>query len=182
MVVIWEDPIKADGSFDISLQPVGPFWVMEYVSRHNKRKDYEDSFGKYERDLKVPYYLIFYPEDQELTLYHHSGRKYVSVKPNEHGRHAIPELELEVGLLEGWVRYWYQGRLLPLPADLQRELDEARRQVEEQRQRADQEQQRADQEQQRADQERQARLAAEQEVEQLRARLAELQTRPGKSS
>jgi hypothetical protein len=174
MVVVWKDPIKAEGSFDIPLQPVGPLWVLEYVSRNNKRKDYEGSFQKYERELKVPYYLVFYPEDQELTLYHHSGRKYVSVKPNEHGRCALPELDLEMGLLEGWVRYWYQGELLPLPADLLRELDQARQQVEELRQRADQERQRADQE-------RQARLAAEREVERLRARLAELQARPEKN-
>ena len=159
LVVVWAEPIKAEGSFDTPLQPVGPFWVLEYVSRHNKRKDYKDSFAKYERGLKVPYCLFFHPEDQQLTLYRHTGRKYVSVKPNEHGRYAIPKLDLEVGLLDGWVRFWYQDELLPLPAELQRDLDEARRQTA---------------------QERQARLAAEREVEQLRARLAELQNRPAR--
>jgi Uma2 family endonuclease len=192
LVVVCLEPIKAEGSFDTPLQPVGPFWVLEYVSRHNKRKDYEKSFAKYERELKVPYYLTFYPEDQELTLYRHTGRKYVTVKPNEHGRYAIPDLDLELALLEGWVRFWYQGTLLPLPADLQRDLDEARRQAELERQRADQERQRADQERQRADQERQradqalqqaeeerqTRLAGERELQELRARLAELQGRP----
>ncbi len=112
---------------------------------------------KYERELKVPYYLIFYPDEQELTLYRHTKRKYVSVKPNEHGRLALPELELELGLLEGWCRFWYRGELLPLPADLLRDLEQTRR-------RADQEKQRADQEKQRAD-------TAERELELLRARL-----------
>lgn len=51
----------------------------------------------------------------------------MQVKPNAQRRWPIPELELEVGLLNGWVRIWYQGRLLPLPADLQRELDETQR-------------------------------------------------------
>jgi hypothetical protein len=158
MVVRWKEPIKVEGSFDIPLQPVKPFWMLEYVSRYNKRKDYEDSFQKYERELKVPYYLVFYPDDQELTLFRHTGRKYVSVRPNERGRLALPELDLELGFLDGWVRYWYKGELLPLPADLKRQLDEMR--------------QERDQERQRAEQERQGRLAAEQEVERLRAELA----------
>jgi Uma2 family endonuclease len=170
MVVVWKGEIKAETSYDVPLQPVPPLLVMEYVSRHSKRKDYEESFHKYERELKVLYYLLFYPEDQELTLYHHTGRKYISVKPNEQGRYAIPELELEFALLDGWVRYWYQGDLLPLPAELQRQLNDTRRQLE-------QERQRANQERQRADQEREGRLAAERELEILRAQLRESQTR-----
>jgi Uma2 family endonuclease len=183
MVVVHDEPIEAEGSYDVPLQPVGPFWVLEYVSKHTKRKDYEDNFDKYEKELKVPYFLLFYPETQDLTLYHHSGRKYKSVPANGHGRHPIRELELEVELRDGWVRYWFRGELLPLPAELQRELDEARRQAEEERQRAEEERRRAEQERQRAeeewqraeqlqralDEERQARLAAERELEQLRA-------------
>jgi Uma2 family endonuclease len=155
MVVICKDPIDAVGSYDVPVQPVRPFWVFEYVSPSNKRKDYEDSLEKYER-LKVPYYLVFYPDNQELTLFHHQGEKYVTKKPNRHGRRTIPELDMEVALLDGWVRYWYQGKLLPLPADLQRDLDEAMR---------------------RADAERQGRLAAEQEVARLRAELERLRSR-----
>ena len=171
MVVLCEQPIKADGSYDVPLQPVGPFWVMEYVSKYNKRKDYEKSFRKYERELKVPYYLIFYPDNQELTLYKLQRGKYVSVKPNERERYPLPQLELEMALVDGWVRYWYHGELLPLPGELQSELDAARRQVEEQRRRAD----RAEQ---RIEQEREARLALEREVEQLRRRLRQ---KPDKS-
>src|SRR5262249_19142733 len=78
---------------------------------------------------EVPYYLLFYPDNQELTLFRHAGRKYRTVEPNEHGRYPVPELELEVGLLDGWVRYWYKGELLPLPADLLRELQQAREQA-----------------------------------------------------
>jgi Uma2 family endonuclease len=184
MVVIHAEPVQAEGSFVVPLQhPIKPFWMLEYVSRNSQRKDYQESFEKYERDLKVPYYLLFYPEDQELTLYRHNGRKYVSVKPNEEERYAIAELELEIGIREGWARYWYQGKLLPLPADLQRDLEESRRQSEEhrqraeqselraeqERQRAEQERQRAEQERQRAEQERQRRLALEQELERLRS-------------
>jgi Uma2 family endonuclease len=137
MVVVHDRPIRASGSYNVPLQPVGPFWVLEYISKSNPRKDYEESYQKYERDLRVPYYLTFYPDESELTLYRHNKRRYVTVKPNEQGRYAIPELELEMGLLDGWVRFWFRGELLPLPAELQRNLDEARRQLTEQTQRAD---------------------------------------------
>jgi Uma2 family endonuclease len=172
MVVLSEAPIRAGTSYNVPLEPVGPFWVLEYVSKNNKRKDYDDNFDKYEQQLKVPYYLIYYPDDQELTLYHHSGRKYSSVKPNARGRYTIRELELEVGLLDGWVRYWYQGELLPLPADLQRALDAANH-------RAAEEKKRADQLQQRLKEEQEARQAAEREVAQLRALLEQERTRRG---
>jgi hypothetical protein len=130
MVVVCDQPIDAKGSYDLVFQPVKPLWVLEYVSPSNKRKDYGDSFHKYEKELKVPYYLLFYPDKQELTLYRLGVRKYVATTPNNDGRLAIPELDLEVGLLDRWVRYWYKGELLPLPAQLQASLDEAHRQLE----------------------------------------------------
>src|SRR5262245_12111360 len=89
MVVITDQRIRADSSYNTPIEAEPPFWVMEYVSKHNKRKDYEGSFSKYERELKVPYYLIFYPDNQELTLYRLVGKKYVSVKPNKAGRRPI---------------------------------------------------------------------------------------------
>ncbi len=162
MVVVWPEPIQANGSYDVPFQPVGPFWMLEYVSKYNKRKDYEDNMQKYERELKVPYYLLFYPDARELTLFHLRSRKYRSVPPNEYGRHAIAELDLEAALLDDWVRFWYQGELLPLPADLQRDLEETRRQLRRMTQRAEKEQQ--------------ARTAAEQEVVRLRAELEQMRT------
>jgi Uma2 family endonuclease len=159
MVVVHGEPIEAEGSYDVLFQPARPFWVLEYVSQGNKRKDYEDSFKKYERELKVPYYLLFYPDGQEMTLYRHNGKKYVTVKPNEHGRVPLPELDLEMAILGGWVRYWFRGELLPLPADLQRQLDETRRLLAEATRRAEEE--------------RQARLAAERELAELRAQMGQ---------
>jgi Uma2 family endonuclease len=169
MVVLSEQPIQAEGSFDVPRQPAGPFWVLEYVSKGNPRKDYEDSFDKYEQELEVPYYVVFYPDNQELTLYRHTGKKYVTVKPNKHERYAIPQLELEVGLLDGWVRYWYRGELLPLPADLQRALNEARRRADDEKRRADDEKRRADDEKRRADELQRRLAAAERELGQYRA-------------
>jgi Uma2 family endonuclease len=160
MIVVCDEPIQANGSYDLPLQPVGPFWMLEYVSKRNKRKDYEDNFQKYERELKVPYYLLFYPDARELTLFHLGSRKYRSIKPNAHGRLAIEELEVEAALLADWVRFWYRGELLPLPADLQRDLDETRRQLRRMKRRAEAE--------------HQARLAEEQEVLRLRAELEQM--------
>ena len=166
MMVLSETPIKVEGSFDLVLQPAGPFLVLEYVSRNNRRKDYLESFGKYERELKVPYCLFFRPEAQKLDLYHHDSEKYCLVAPNRHGRLPIPELDLEVGLLNGWVRFWYQGKLLPLRAELQHDLDKVKEDLEEARKRADLERQRAEK--------------AERELEKLRAQVEERKKRNGK--
>ncbi len=113
---------------------------------------------QYERDLKVPYYLRFDPEKQDLTLFRHNKRKFVAVKPNAAGRLAISELDLEVGLMDGWTRFWYKGELLPLPANLQRDLGEVR-----QRLAAATEQ---------LDRKQQALQAAHEEIERLKSQLA----------
>jgi hypothetical protein len=142
--VLCDQPIRASSSYNTPLEPVGPFWVLEYVSKSDKRKDYDDNFDKCEKQLKVPYYLVFYPDNQDLTLYHYQAGKYQAVSPDARGRCAIPQLDLEVGLLDGWVRYWHHGELLPLPAELQRDLDQTHRQMEEARRAAEEEKRRAD--------------------------------------
>jgi Uma2 family endonuclease len=128
-VVIHPEPIRAKGSFITPLQPVRPFLVLEYVSKDSKRKDYDDNYQKYEQELKVPYYLLFYPDADELSLFRHAGGRYLTERPNENGRYAIPELELEAALHEGWVRFWFRGELLPLPGDLLLELRALRSQL-----------------------------------------------------
>jgi Uma2 family endonuclease len=175
MIVVHPEPSKASGSYDIPFEPAGPLCVLEYVSKSNKRKDYDDNMRKYERELKVPYYLLFYPDAQELTVYRLNKRKYVSVKPNEAGRLALPKLDLEVALLDGWVRYWYLGELLPLPADLQRDLEETRRQLSQmQRQLAVTEHQ--------LEHERKARLAVEEELTRLRTQVGTRRRTNGSNS
>jgi Uma2 family endonuclease len=109
MVVVSKEAPDPNGSYNLSLQPAPPFWVLEYVSKSNQRKDYEDSFAVYEQELEVPYYLLFYPETQDLSLYRHNGRYYVSVLPDEQQRYPIREIEVELGLLDGWVRFWFRG-------------------------------------------------------------------------
>jgi Uma2 family endonuclease len=157
MVAVCRDCLKMADSFNVSGKDVRPFWVLDYVSARKKRKDYEDNFDKYEDELKVPYCLIFEADGRGLTLYHHDGKNYVSVPPNEHGRYPVPEVKIEVALLDGWVRFWYEGELLPLPEELQRDLDEVKHRLAE---------------------EKKARRAAEDEVVRLR-RLLEQRDKNG---
>jgi Uma2 family endonuclease len=165
MVVLSKKPIQASTSYNVPLEPAPPFWVLEYVSKSNKRKDYEDNFDKYEKELRVPYYLIFYPETQDLTLYHFELQRYVSVQPNKRGRYPIKKVSIELALLDGWVRFWYQGELLPLPSELQSALNSARREAAEARREAERERQRIQ--------------VLERELAQARALLAEQQPRGG---
>ena len=150
-----DERIDAVGSFNVPLQPVGPTLILEYVSQGNQRKDYVDNRVRYAHDLKVPFYLLFEPEPQKLTVLQLKGAKYVTVKPNSDGRLAIPPLELEVALHDSWVRFWFRGEMLPLPGALLLERDAARLQ---------------------ADEERTARLALEAENTRLREELSRLKS------
>ena len=153
MVVLHDKDLGPLLSFNVPLLSLVPFWVMEYVSKSSERKDQTVSFRKYELELKVPYYLIFYPENDELTLFHLNKRRkrYDTVLPNDEGRSALSEVDIEVGLVDGWARFWYKGRMLPLPAELDRELSEVRLELDLERRRADGENRRADNEKTRAD-------------------------------
>jgi hypothetical protein len=177
MVVIHDGPLTPDKSYDIPFEPARPFWVMEYISKSSELKDFEISFKKYEEYLKVPYYLLFYPENQELTLFRLGDTKYVSVKPNRKGRCAIPELDLEVAIHNGWCRYWYQNKLLPLPADLLHHVESLERKLAAERKHRRAEAKRAEQEAKRAEQEKRLRLNSEEELRMLRAELEQLKGR-----
>src|SRR5262249_52347929 len=171
MVVVHPEPIDAEGSYDVLFQPVRPFWVLEYVSPSSRRKDYDDSFRKYERELKVPYYLVFHPDTQDLTLFRHTGKKYVTVRANAAGRLAIKRLDLEMALLDGGVKFGYKDNLLPLPADRQRHLQEAEERAQQAEKRARQAEEQARRAQEQAEQERR-------EKEKLLTRLRELGIEP----
>jgi len=191
MVVLSEQNIEAQTSFNVELDAGQLFWMLEYVSRGAKqqRKDYELNLKRYEKELKAPYYLVFDPQTQDLRLYRLRSRKYQSVPVNENGRLAIPELEVEAALVGGWVRFWHRGRFLELPAALEeraerekdradkaeKRADEADKRADEEKRRADEEKRRADNEKQSADVERKRANRAESEVAHLRELLARIQ-------
>jgi Uma2 family endonuclease len=179
MVVVHPETIRATGSFSLQLQPARPFLVLEYVSKNSERKDYDDNYDRYEHELKVPYYLLFYPDNEELTVFRLAGERYGTVTPNAAGRLPIPELELEAALLDGWVRFWFRGELLPLPGELLGQLNTVRSQLTAERAARVAAERAADTErtgrvaaERTADTERTGRLAAEAEIARLREELA----------
>lgn len=154
-------PLISQTSYILEEEQVIPLMTFEYVSPASYRKDYRDSFRKYERELKIPYYVLFYPERQDLRVHHNTGEAYERLAANDHGRYPIPELELELGLLDRWVRYWFRGELLPLPAEYQAQLDRVQELAAIAEQRASNAEQRASQ--------------ADAEIAQLKALLERLQ-------
>ena len=180
MVVIHDGRIAALSSYDISLQAAHPFFVLEYVSPSNGRKDYVDNMHRYERDLRVPYYMTFEPEIQHLKLFHleagkkGKGERYVCVNPNAAGRFEVPELELEFAILDEWVRFWFRGELQSLPAELMKLLATSERRRIQADQRADDEQRRRTQAEQRADDEQRRRESVEIELAQSKAEIERL--------
>ncbi|MFO0841281.1 MAG: Uma2 family endonuclease [Gemmataceae bacterium] len=177
MVVLHHGEIKATGSYDLPFQPGGPFWTLEYVSKSNERKDYDTNLRIYERHLQVPFYMAFYPDLQDLSLFRLQAGKYVLVLPNASGRYPIDTIDVEVAILEGWVRYWYLGKLLPLPAELDRDLIAARAQLLKAQKRADDERKRAEDERKRADDEKKRADDFQRQNEEMARRIAELEAR-----
>ena len=109
-----------------SFNPVRQFLCWNTSRKGSKQKDYEDNFQKYEQELKVPYYLLFDLDANELHLYQLSDDGYREVESNANSRFAIHELELEAALRDGWVRYWFRGDLVPLFSEFLHNLDAER--------------------------------------------------------
>jgi Uma2 family endonuclease len=157
MVVVHPEPIVAHGHYNTAIQPVKPYMVIEYVSQSSEHKDYVLDRSKYERELQIPFYMLFHSEDQELTLLKLERGKYREVKRSAEGRFPIPKLEIEIGMPDDWARFWFRGKLVPLPDELEEKLEES----ESARLKAERD----------AKKERKARLEAEQELAKLRAAL-----------
>jgi Uma2 family endonuclease len=132
MAVLGGDVRASRSSYALDDESAPVFLVIEYVSSSSEGKDYVDSLRKYEQELRVPYCVMYYPERHDLRVHRHDGEQYMPLEPAASGRVEIPELGLEIGLLDGWMRFWRQGRLLELPADLARQLDEQTRRLQEQ--------------------------------------------------
>lgn len=107
------------------------FWALEYVSPNTRRKDYVRNREIYERELEVPYYMIFDP-DRELAMLLRlgdDGQYAMAAQDAETERYLLPELEMELGLVGGWVRYWHKGEMVPLPAELRAQTEEMAEQL-----------------------------------------------------
>src|SRR5437868_5129182 len=71
--------------------------------------------------------IEFNPKPQELTLYRHDGKKYVTVEADAASRYVVPDLGLEMALVNGSVRVWYTGEPLPQAMESRSLLKEMRR-------------------------------------------------------
>ena len=69
-------------------------------------------FCVFEKELAVPYYVLFYPLHQSLRLYIHNGKNYDLASPNKKLKYEIPELNIELALHNGWLRIWFNNELL----------------------------------------------------------------------
>ena len=121
MLVLSAQPIVDKGYYVIEhQQPI--FMVLEYVSPHGQRKDYDLNFRKYEAHIRPNYALIFDPAENDLRVFRHDGVSFVMLEKNANGRFEIPEIELEIALLDGWARFWHEQELLDLTGELGRKL------------------------------------------------------------
>ena len=123
MLVVGNVPDHPRSSYATELEPAPPFMMLEWVSDSSEGKDYGKTFRKYEQQLRTPYCLCFHPDKRNWEVYHHDGQRYVQLEPDLNGRVEIPELELQIGLHEGWIRFWHQGQLLEIPTELHQRLE-----------------------------------------------------------
>lgn len=106
---------------------IAPMIVLEFVSGDgSEERDRTPESGKfwvYDRVIRPIYYGIFEAGLGRLEMYRHrDGLQFRPLTANEHGRFAIPELGVELGIRPGvylgmdlpWLRWWdAEGRLLP---------------------------------------------------------------------
>jgi Uma2 family endonuclease len=169
-------------SYVIWQEGIAPFLVVELLSPGTEAEDLGQTLRAvdrpptkwqvYEQILRVPYYVIFDRDQQQLRVFQLVGMRYQEITLPE-PRFWFADLELGLGVWSGvyqsteglWLR-WYeaQGSWLPLPEE----------RAEQEYQRAEQERQRAERQSQRAEQERQRAEQQSQRAEKLAARLREL--------
>lgn len=172
LIVRHDGELNGTGSFNTPFEQAELVMAMEYVSPSSRRKDYEANLPKYEL-LRMQYYLIFEPEIKEIVLFRLNRRRTLqSQKPNEAERYTIPELELEIGLHDDWMRFWFRGHLLPMPAELAETLALTQQQLGQSVQKLGAAEQKLGATEQRLGQTEQKLSAAEAEIARLKAELA----------
>lgn len=122
LVVVHPGPLELDDAFDVAEQPARPFLAIDYITEYRNPAAYEHNFDRYQSELRVPYYLRVYPDEKRFDLFRLTDGSYAAVSANEHGRYPVPEIELEIGFHDEWLRYWFRGELVPTPAELYRKI------------------------------------------------------------
>ncbi|MBY0228249.1 MAG: Uma2 family endonuclease, partial [Gemmataceae bacterium] len=118
-------------SYVLWREGVRPVLAVEYVSgdgaEEHDATPQEGKFWVYERGIGIPFYFIFDGFHGTLEGWQLVAGRYVRMEPNRHGRYAVPEWRIELGLWQGtyrrleacWVRVWDAGtgELIPLSAE-----------------------------------------------------------------
>ena len=132
-----------------------PCFALEITSRSTRREDMNTKLRRYRDELQVPEYFLFDPRrewvEEGLRGYvlEPSG-VYRQLATNDRGRLPSRELGLELGLVEGHLRFFLPGGAEPLPTEAER-AEQARLRAEEAEFRVEQARLRAEQERLRAE-------------------------------
>ncbi len=178
--VVFDVPDRQRKSWVIWQEGKGPDVVIQILSPRTRARDRGEKRRIYQDLMRVPQYVWYDPESQELVglLLSPEERLYQPLDRDREGRLPCPVLGLSLVLWEGsyqarggtWLRWTtVDGSVLPT----REEAEHARAEAE--RIRADMENLRADQERTRAEAERRARGGAELAAEAERRRVAELE-------
>ncbi len=145
---------------------IAPFIILEFVSGDGREErdvtPYQGKFWVYERIIRPAFYGIYEVTKSRLEVYRHVEDQFQLMSPNERGNYPIPPLGIEVGIWPGiyqgvelpWLRFWQENGNLLLAAEERAEIA-----------------------QQEVAKERQARIDAELKIQELEARLRELENR-----
>lgn len=132
-----------------------PELIIELLSASTASVDRGEKKLLYQNTFRTPEYFWFSPENGEFAGFRHDGRVYQPIPLDSEGCRESQVLDLRLGPVEGWLRYFDGDRLLPTPAEAaQFEREQAaseREQAERERERAESERERADTEHQRAE-------------------------------
>ncbi len=113
-------PIVVQDHYDVPFESARPFVVFDYPSTPLQRKRTGRRLGQYQDNFAVPCVVVFDPEQHGLELHRLVGGMFVPAGVNAVGRCEVPELELELGVVEGSMRFWFRGERVPLPGELLR--------------------------------------------------------------
>ncbi len=166
-----EDPGPADTRMGwvVAEEGRGPDLAMEILHAGDRQKDLVVNVARFAR-LGIPEYFVYDRLNQRLYGYrlpHAGARAYQSI-PSRSGRLRSNVLELELGLVDDRLRFFYGEAVIPEARELIGRLDA----LVEQRERRIEEEIQARQAEERSRREAEARVAAlEAELASLRARL-----------
>ncbi|MBI4615852.1 MAG: Uma2 family endonuclease, partial [Planctomycetes bacterium] len=166
---------------------VPPAVAFEIVSPGNEYKDVVRNREIYAR-LGIGEYYWFNPDSGELAAFHldPATGEYRPLEPDALGRYFSPALGLHVGLENGRIALYHEGRYVPPTEELRKEAElryeEAERRCKEEQRRCKEEQRRREEEQRRREdadraraEEQRRREEADRVILDLERRLKELQ-------